>query len=152
MEKLFKLQNEIGALVKNQDNPYFKSKYFDVNQIIEHLKPLFEKHGLVVLQPLSNIDGKMALLTEVYDKETGSRLAKSEVPLPEAPDAQKYGSAITYFRRYALQSLFLLQAQDDDGNQASEKSVQLGEKLPKVNLAVSKKSQEDYNNGVDPLA
>jgi len=46
------------------------------------------------------------------------------VPLPEAPDAQKYGSAITYFRRYALQSLFLLEAEDDDGNNAVKKPAQ----------------------------
>lgn len=147
MEKLFNIQQEIGALVKNQDNPYFKSKYFDVNQIIEHLKPLLEKNGLVVLQPLGHIDGKMALETLIYLKD-GTLLISNITPLPEAPDAQKYGSAITYFRRYALQSLFLLQAEDDDANSAS-KTVQVG--VPKGNMAVSKKSQEDYSKGIDPF-
>lgn len=145
MDKIFNIQKEIGALIKNQDNPYFKSKYFDVNQIIEHLKPLLEKNELVVLQPLSHIEGKIALRTDVYSKG-GTLVISSETPLPEAPDAQKYGSAITYFRRYALQSMFLLMAEDDDANGA--KTVQLE---PKGNMAVSKKSNEDYKNGVDPL-
>lgn len=147
MEKLFSIQQEIGALVKNQDNPYFKSKYFDVNQIIDHLKPLLEKNGLVVLQPLGHIDGKMALETLVYAKD-GTLLISNITPLPEAPDAQKYGSAITYFRRYALQSLFLLQAEDDDGNVASKKIVQTE---PKGTMATHKKSVEDFNNGEDPF-
>lgn len=145
MDKIFNIQKEIGALVKNQDNPYFKSKYFDVNQIIEHLKPLLEKNELIVLQPLSHIEGKMALRTDIYSKD-GTLIISSETPLPEAPDAQKYGSAITYFRRYALQSMFLLMAEDDDANGA--KTVQLE---PKGNMVVSKKSNEDYNKGIDPL-
>lgn len=147
MEKLFNIQQEIGALVKNQDNPYFKSKYFDVNQIIEHLKPLLEKNGLIVLQPLGHIEGKMALETLVYLKD-GTLLISNITPLPEAPDAQKYGSAITYFRRYALQSLFLLQAEDDDANSASKKTVQTE---PKGNMVISKKANEDYAEGKSPF-
>lgn len=147
MDKIFNIQKEIGALVKNQDNPYFKSKYFDVNQIIEHLKPLLEKNELVVLQPLSNISGKMALETNVYKKD-GTLVISTVTPLPEAPDAQKYGSAITYFRRYALQSMFLLQAEDDDANGASKKTVQLE---PKGAMAIHKKAVESYENGDNPF-
>ncbi len=124
MDKILKVQTQIGKLAKDKKNPFFKSSYFDVNQIIEQLLPLLEEHELTVIQPLSNIDGKLAIRTVVSD---GDKIIIDEkVPLPETTDSQKNGSAITYYRRYFLQSLFLLQAEDDDGNKAVER-VKLNE-------------------------
>lgn len=117
-EKLFKLQNEIGAIAKTEKNPFFKSNYFSINGLLEQLQPLLEKHGLLILQPLTTLDGRPAIGTEVIEAETGES-HKSVTFLPEVADSQKMGSAITYYRRYALQSLLLLQASDDDGNAGS---------------------------------
>jgi hypothetical protein len=117
MDKILKIQTEIGKLSKDKSNPFFKSSYFDVNQIIEQLLPLLEKHELTVIQPLTTIgDSLTGLATIVMDGD--KEICHSIVPLPQNSDPQKMGSAITYYRRYALQSLFLLQAQDDDGNKA----------------------------------
>lgn len=121
-QKLFNIQTKVGKLAREKDNPYFKSKYFDVNQVIEHLKPLLEEEEIIVIQPLSNVAGKLSLTTIVLDKATGENI-ESVAILPEGLDAQKMGSAITYFRRYALQSFFLLQAEDDDANFASGKTT-----------------------------
>lgn len=121
MDKILKIQTEIGVLSKDKENPFFKSSYFDINQIIAQLLPLLEKHNLSVIQPLTVVDGKNALATQVYDIEKKEVLVISTIFLPENPDPQKMGSAITYLRRYALQSLFLLQAEDDDGNKAKPK-------------------------------
>lgn len=156
MDKILKIQTEIGILSKTETNPFFKSKYMDINGLLAQLLPLLEKYNLTVIQPLSNIYGRPALKTIVYgvdsaDEKGGTKLLEETITLPDLIDPQKLGSCVTYYRRYALQSLFLLQAQDDDGNHASEKSVQIGEKTPKGNMAVSKKSQEDYNNGEDPF-
>jgi len=118
MDKILKIQTEIGKLSKDKTNPFFKSSYFDVNQIIEQLMPLLDKYKLTVVQPLDNIDGKPALRTIVHDLDVEASIINYIIPLPENPDSQKMGSAITYYRRYALQSLFLLQAEDDDGNKA----------------------------------
>ena len=120
MKKILKIQTEIGAISKDKKNPFFKSSYFDVNQILEHLLPLLEKHEVVVMQPLTNVNGVPAIKTLVFvdDKE----VINDTIVLPANPDAQKMGSAITYYRRYALQSLFLLQAEDDDGNKAKPKA------------------------------
>lgn len=120
-QKIHQVQTEIGTISKESTNPFFKSKYFDINTLIANLKPLLEKHSLMVLQPLSNIDGKPALTTMVIDPESGETI-QMDTPLPETSKPQDGGSAITYYRRYALQSLFLLEAQDDDGNKASGKS------------------------------
>jgi len=73
------------------------------------------------VQPLTIKDGKQALSTLVLDGD--KILLASEMLLPEIQDPQKMGSAITYYRRYALQSLFLLRAEDDDANLSSGKKV-----------------------------
>ena len=54
-KKIFDLQSEIGAISKEADNPFFKSKYFDINSLIKQLHPLLIKNKLVLLQPL--VDG-----------------------------------------------------------------------------------------------
>lgn len=118
MQKIANIQRDLNPIVKDQQNPHFRNRYFDVNTVIEVLKPLLEKYGLVVIQPLSTIDGKQAINTIVFDVDSGEKL-ESDTPLPATPDAQKAGAAITYFRRYALTSLFLIQGEeDDDGNSA----------------------------------
>ncbi len=119
MDKLLKAQLEIGAIKKESNNPFFHSKYFDINAILAEVKPILNKHGLVVLQPLNIIEGKNGLTTLVVDADTAEVISQSNCFLPEGLDPQKTGSAITYFRRYALQSLLALEAEDDDGNGAS---------------------------------
>jgi len=123
LKKLLEVQKEVSAVAKDSENPFFKSRYFDINKLIDTLKPVLSKHGLIVMQPLTNIDGKPAIKTIVIDsdlKEGEVHIDISSVmPIPENPDPQKMGSAITYYRRYALQSMFFLQAEDDDANHAS---------------------------------
>lgn len=116
--KLLAFQKEIGAIPKDSENPFFKSKYADINTYIEVVKPILSKNGLVILQPLSCIENKTALLTILIDSETGEKLDLLTA-LPENADPQKMGAIITYFRRYAIQSMLCLQAEDDDGNAAS---------------------------------
>lgn len=119
-KKLLEVQKEIGAISKDSENPFFHSKYFDINKLLEVVKPVLSAHGLVLLQPLSNIEGKSTIKTILVEAETGETLS-NETFLTENPDPQKMGSAITYYRRYSLQSLLGLQAEDDDANKASEK-------------------------------
>lgn len=119
-KKLLNVQKEVGAIAKDSENPYFKSSYFDINGLLKELKPILNKEGLVVLQPLTNLEGKLALETLVIDEESGDQL-KSICLIPENVDPQKVGSTITYYRRYSLQSLFLLQAEDDDAETAKPK-------------------------------
>jgi hypothetical protein len=117
-EKILSVQFKVGKISKDKENPFFKSSYFDINMLLEQLVPILLEEGLVVIQPLTSLDGKMAITTIV---SSGDDELSFTVPLPENPDPQKTGSAITYFRRYSLQSLFCLQAEDDDANKASGK-------------------------------
>lgn len=115
LKKVFELQQEVKAIEKDSNNPYFNSKYFDINKIIETIKPILKTQGLVITQPLESRDGKNILSTNIYDVESGECLI-SLIALPDNLEPQKMGSAITYYRRYSLQSLLLLAADDDDAN------------------------------------
>ena len=143
MDKILKIQLEIGALSKTETNPFFKSKYFDINSLIAQLMPLLEKHEVTVIQPLSNIgfekgaeSTRPALRTMVF--VDGKEIVNQAIPLPDLQDPQKMGSAITYYRRYALQSLFLLQAEDDDANLGSGKKAPQNAKMSDIEDAVDK--------------
>ena len=133
MEKLFKLINEIGKISKDKTNPFYKSSYFDINTLMEHLKPLLEKHKLMLIQPLTNVDGRPALKTRIYDLEKNAVILNADITLPDLQDPQKMGSCITYYRRYALQSALCLEAEDDDANYASGKNKETKKDLPGIN-------------------
>ena len=115
---LFKLQQEIGAVSKDASNPFYKSKYFDINSLIKQLNPLLAKHKLLLVQPIMD---NMVTSRIICIDNGGS--VDSSLTLPDINDPQKLGSAITYYRRYTLASLLGLQAEDDDGNLASSKST-----------------------------
>jgi hypothetical protein len=115
-QKLAQAKKEIGAISKDSKNPFYKSKYFDINQLLNHVEPVLEKYGLMVMQPI--VDGKVVSL--IIDVETGND-CRSEISLTDERDPQKIGSQISYFRRYTLSSLLSLQAEDDDANKAIPK-------------------------------
>lgn len=110
-KKLHEAKKEIGKVAKNAKNPHFKNTYADINALIESVEPILLGKGLILLQPIR--DGKQ--YTEVHDIETGEKV-ESYLDLNSALPPQAQGSAITYFRRYTLQSLLSLMADDDDGD------------------------------------
>lgn len=120
--KLLKLQKEVSAIKKDSTNPYFNSAYFDINKLIEVLKPTLNELGLIVYQPTEYKETRNIIKTIVCDVESGETV-ESSITLPDNLEPQKMGSAITYLRRYTLQSLLFLQAEDDDGSQASPKNI-----------------------------
>jgi hypothetical protein len=109
--KIASVKSEIGTLTKKSDNPFYKSKYLELSDLLEAVEPLLHSNGLVLMQPIVNNEVR----SEIYDIETGE-VTISSIALPTIQDPQKLGSAITYFRRYTLQSLLSLQAVDDDAN------------------------------------
>ena len=115
--KLFEAKKEIGKISKDSKNPFFKSKYFDINSLLEHVEPILQKHNLLLLQPIT--EGKVR--TEIIDIETREKVT-SEMVLPQLNDPQKLGSCVSYYRRYTAQSLIGLQSTDDDANLASKKA------------------------------
>ncbi len=129
-KKLLECQKEIGAIKKDASNPFFKSKYFDINGLLAVVKPVLNKHGLIIVQGLNSMAGLLSLDTRIYNED--GEFINFECPITTISDPQKQGSAITYFRRYALQSLLALEAQDDDGNTASDNKPSKDKEIPQV--------------------
>jgi len=117
MDKIQNIQKKIGKMKKDTEG--YNYKYFDINQLLEKLTPLLHEEGLTLIQPLTNINGKPAIETtifEIVEKDLTTMLLTFTMPLPEITKPQEMGSAITYYRRYSLQSLFALEAEDDDAS------------------------------------
>jgi hypothetical protein len=98
--KLWKAKQEIGKVTKGSNNPFFKSKYADLNALLEATEPILLKHGLIVLQPIKN----GSVCTQIIDADSGD-MVESILTLPIISDPQKLIASITYYRRGTLQSL-----------------------------------------------
>jgi len=116
---LLNAQMEMGNAKKDSANPFFKSKYADLNAIREACMPALNKHGITVLQPIIHIDGKNFVKTLLLHESGESIEGITEIIYSKQNDAQAQGSGITYARRYGMQSLLNVGADDDDGNKAS---------------------------------
>ena len=113
-------QKEMGNAPKDNNNSYYKSKYADLNSIREACLPALNKHGIAVLQPIVQVDNKNYVKTLLLHESGESMECLTEIIFAKQNDAQAQGSGITYARRYGLQSLVNVGAEDDDGNKASE--------------------------------
>lgn len=116
-KKLAKVKFDLGKINKSLTNPFYNSHYFDINMLLEHVEEALVLNGLLLLQPI--IDGHV--VSQIIDLDTGE-MNESSIKIPEFNDPQKVGSAITFYRRYALQSQLGIQAEDDDANKAAGKN------------------------------
>jgi len=115
---LLKAQSEMSNPKKGATNPFFKSKYADLNSIREATIPILNNNGISVLQPIVHVDGKNFVKT-ILLHESGEQLESlTEIIYNKQNDAQAQGSGISYARRYSLQSFVCVGADDDDGNNA----------------------------------
>lgn len=130
--KLAEVKREVGKVSKNSKNPHFKNTYADLNALIDAVEPILLEKGLLMLQPIQNGN----VTTIIIDCESSESI-ESSIALPVLSDPQKLGSAITYFRRYTLQSLLSLQAEDDDGNKATKKDTLSDERFTNALQAIA---------------
>lgn len=115
---LIKAQSEMGNAKKTSANPFFKSKYADLAEIIEVSKIVLTENGLGIIQsPIGN--GNNIGVTARIIHESGQWIEDTITITPTKNDPQQAGSAITYARRYQLAALFNIAQEDDDGNSAT---------------------------------
>lgn len=109
---------EIEGATKSANNPHFKSKYADLTAVIEAIKPALIKHGLFFTQRPQPSEGGVTVETFLHHA-SGQELSLGSLFVPaNKNDAQGFGSALTYARRYALVTAFGVPVEDDDGNAA----------------------------------
>lgn len=115
---LIKAQKEMLTPKKGSVNPFFKNKYADLNDVLEAIVPALNNNGIVLLQPLVNIEGKNFVRTVLMHESGETFESLAEIFCKNQNDAQAYGSGITYARRYSLSSICGIGSEDDDGNGA----------------------------------
>lgn len=146
-----KAQAEIEKASKDKTNPHFRNKYADLGAVVDAIKPALEKHDLAFLQKFHH-DDKGITVETIIIHESGETLSNGTLNVPASKmDAQGFGSACTYARRYSLQAAFGVAPEDDDGNAASRKqdapAKQEGaDKQAKADLAEAAKHMQDANS------
>jgi len=117
---LVSAQKEMKNPTLDKTNPHFKSKFASLAQVRETVLPILNKHGLSLTQFPKGAEGAAGCVNRLMH-ESGEWL-EEECLLPlDRVNAQGAGSAITYARRYSIQAIAGVVAdEDDDGNAASE--------------------------------
>lgn len=112
---LVTFQVKVESIKKDATNPFFKSKYASLSNILDAIKTPLTESGLTVVQLPT---GEHELTTTIIH-ESGEFIESTYTMTPVKNDPQGLGSVISYQRRYALTSALLLNTEDDDGNHAT---------------------------------
>ena len=118
---------EIEAATKDAKNPHFKSKYADLTAVIGAIKPALVRNGLFFTQNPEPHDQGVQIET-ILHHASGEVFSLGKLFVPaNKRDAQGFGSALTYARRYALVTAFGVPVEDDDGEAARKTPQQAPE-------------------------
>ena len=112
-------QTEMLNASKDSKNPFFKSKYADLTSVRGACVPALNKNGIGVLQLVVQVENKQYIKT-ILLHESGEEMSCLTEIMNVQNTPQAHGSGITYARRYGLQSIACIAAEDDDGNAASQ--------------------------------
>ena len=156
-ERLALVRSMVGAVKKTAKNPFFKSSYADLNGVMDSLAPALVECNLIYVQYANRHDSVDVLTTELVNISNPEEkiVSHTHLVIPSA-DMQKLGGAITYARRYALVSMFGLEAIDDDGNVAAGKQKPLtatqlhNKRINNAKKLLDKaKKEDDYDTASD---
>ena len=115
---LIKAKESFAPILKTKNNPFFKSKYADLEDVLDAITASLSANNLVIVQPTRVRDDGRIVLQTLLIHESGESL-ESEMLLPDNNDPQKLASAMTLLRRHSIVSLLALACEvDDDGNGA----------------------------------
>ena len=127
---LAKAQAVMENASKDKANPFFKSRYADLESVVGVIRPALEKNGLSFIQACHDWDIGAKVETIIMH-ESGEWLSCGTISVPATKaDAQGFGSALTYARRYGLSAAFGVATEDDDGNAASKRKKEVFKSEP----------------------
>jgi len=124
-EALLRAQKKMGDAKKDSKNPFFKSSYADLNSVREAVMPVLNEEGISVLQPTRvGADGNSFVETTLLHSSGECLTSQFPIVASKQNDPQSFGSAVSYARRYSLQSFLSVGAVDDDGEGAMGRAKQ----------------------------
>lgn len=119
---LVKAQRAFGPALKTSSNPHFKSRYADLAACVEAVMDGLHANGIMLMQQTHECESGVIVET-VFVHESGETFSAGKLHVPAVKhDAQGYGSALTYARRYSLMAACGIAPEDDDGNAASKRT------------------------------
>lgn len=118
MAALAAAQGSIENATKGSINPHFKSRYADLAEVLNTIRPTFAAHGLSLVQSTS-YDGSLVSVDTVIGHASGGFVVSTAACVPAKSDAQGIGAATTYLRRYSAAAMCGIAQEDDDGNSAA---------------------------------
>lgn len=119
-QALLASQKKIGSAKKGAENPFFHSKYADLGSVMEACKDALNENGITILQPIDSDEHGVYVETTLLH-ESGEWISASMRIAPKSEtNPQDQGSAISYARRYSLQSMVFIPAEDDDAEKATQ--------------------------------
>ena len=153
-----KMQMELEQPLKNANNPFFKSKYVPLENVVDSITQAANKHGLSFTQfPSSDENGNVTVGTMVMH-ESGEWIEYDPICLkPVKNDPQAVGSAITYAKRYALSAIFgITSDNDDDGNEATQLGKTASKTIQKKQVSttsnkIPKEVVKAYKDGIQSV-
>jgi len=127
-----KAQKEFGPALKSSSNPHFKSRYADLAACVEAVVDALNNNGIGLTQRVSPCDNGVIIET-VFVHESGEVMTSGQLHVPATKqDAQGYGSALTYARRYSLMAACGIAPEDDDGNAATKRPTAPAAPVPDI--------------------
>jgi len=117
---LVKAQKEFGPALKTSTNPAFRSRYADLSACVEAVIDALNNNDIYLMQPTHECtDG--VIVETIFIHSSGEQMSSGKLHVPATKhDAQGYGSALTYARRYSLMAACGIAPEDDDGNSAAK--------------------------------
>lgn len=142
---LAQAQPKIEGAAKDKTNPHFKSQYATLSSVADALAGPLKSHNLAYVQIAHDREHAAAVETIILHV-SGEWLGCGVVAVPVSKvDAQGYGSAMTYARRYSLSAAFGVVPEDDDGNQASKAPPPRGSAAEVAHDAFGEMQPEEQN-------
>jgi hypothetical protein len=116
-----KAQKAFGPALKSSSNPHFRSRYADLSACVEAVIDALNANGIALMQ--KTYECKEGVMVEtIFVHESGEVIESGMLHVPAVKhDAQGFGSALTYARRYSLMAACGIAPEDDDGNAASRR-------------------------------
>lgn len=142
---LCKAQAVIEGAIKDKMNPAFRSAYADLGSCWDACREPLSTNGLSIIQLPKADDG--AVILETILMHTSGEYISEELRIPVVKrDAQGYGSALTYARRYALCSFVGIAPEDDDGEDTKKHGGTEGKKKEEPKAAPEECSKEKFSD------
>lgn len=108
-----KAQSRFRSVGYNRENPYFKSKFADLDAILRHVRPSLAENGLTFYQFTKLSDKGPTVLHSRILHSSGQWIETRARIVPPKNDQQSYGSTLSYQKRYAAMTILGITASDD---------------------------------------